>query len=72
MPMATQSFILSKIKVCGVRSCSAFGNVSPNLELKLNQTNKDRLAKLKALKSLLLDFENPKKLTARCDEKFYL
>jgi len=69
--MATQSFILSKIKVCGVRSCSAFGNVSPNLELKLNQTNKDRLATLKALKSLLLDFEKSKKIIARCDEKFY-
>ncbi|MAN01355.1 MAG: hypothetical protein CML54_05395 [Rhodobacteraceae bacterium] len=70
--MATHSFILSKIKVGSVRSCSAFGNVFPNLDLKLSQTNKDTLAKLKAPKSLLLNSNKLKKLIVRCDEKFYL
>ena len=73
MPMATQPYILSVMKVWDVRSCSAFISFIPNLELKLIQTNKDTLAELITPQSLCcLNFDKLKELTVRFDEKFYL
>tara|TARA_B100000575_G_scaffold123275_1_gene98282 strand:- start:316 stop:537 length:222 start_codon:yes stop_codon:yes gene_type:complete len=73
MPMATQPYILSAMKVWDVRSCSAFRSFFPNLELKLSQKNVDTLAELITPQSLCcLNFDKLKKLTVRFDEKFYL